>query len=145
MSLIKNIVSKLRHNYYSIAKVLAFVVAALLVWWQMPRTEKFKYEYQLAKPWQHETLYAPFDFPIYKDNETLWSENEAAAQKVLPIFVFDDAQTQTALNNVVAAFESSWKYDSHYNKQKSLDFLLKVYDSQGETTLLPPIVLLSIL
>lgn len=129
MSLIKNIVSKLRHNYYSIAKVLAFVVAALLVWWQMPRTEKFKYEYQLAKPWQHETLYAPFDFPIYKDNETLWSENEAAAQKVLPIFVFDDAQTQTALNNVVAAFESSWKYDSHYNKQKSLDFLLKVYDS----------------
>ena len=50
MNWIKKIVNKLRHSYYGIGKVLAFVVAALLVWWQMPRTGKFKYEFQLAKP-----------------------------------------------------------------------------------------------
>src|SRR5690606_11841773 len=30
------------------------------------REEKFKYEFQKGKPWRHETLIAPFDFPIAK-------------------------------------------------------------------------------
>ena len=129
MSLIKDFFNKIRHNYYSIAKVLAFVVAIVLVCWQMPRAAKFKYEYQLSKPWPHETLYAPFDFPIYKDDATLRAENEAAMQKVLPIFVFDDAQTQQALNTVMTSFESAWRENSHFDKDLSLDFLLQVYDS----------------
>ena len=129
MSLIKDFFNKIRHNYYSIAKVLAFVVAIILVCWQMPRTAKFKYEYQLAKPWPHETLYAPFDFPIYKDDATLKAETEAAMQKVLPIFTYDETQTLAALNNVMTAFESGWKPDSHFDKDLSLDFLLQVYDS----------------
>ncbi len=125
----KDFFNKIRHNYYSIAKVLAFVVAIVLVCWQMPRAAKFKYEYQLSKPWPHETLYAPFDFPIYKDDATLRAENEAAMQKVLPIFVFDDAQTQQALNTVMTSFESAWRENSHFDKDLSLDFLLQVYDS----------------
>ena len=129
METIKNIFNKIRHNYYRIAKVLAFVVAIVLVCWQMPRAAKFKYEYQLSKPWPHETLYAPFDFPIYKDDVTLRAETEAATNKVLPIFVYDDAQTLAALNNLMTAFESEWKEDSHFDKNLSQDFMLQVYDS----------------
>ena len=129
MNAIENIFNKIRHNYYSIAKFFVFVVAIVLVCWQMPRAAKFKYEYQLSKPWQHETLYAPFDFPIYKSEATLWAENEAAVKQVLPIFVYDDAQTLTALNNLMTAFESAWKTGSRFDKDLSLDFLLQVYDS----------------
>ncbi len=129
MSFIKDCFNKIRHNYYGIAKVLAFLVAIVLVCWQMPRAAKFKYEYQLSKPWPHETLYAPFDFPIYKDDATLRAETEAATNKVLPIFVFDDVQTQQALNTVMTSFESAWRENSHFDKDLSLDFLLKVYDS----------------
>ena len=129
MSWIGKIVDKIRHNYYGIGKVMAFVVAAILVFWQMPRTSKFKYEYQLSKPWQHETLYAPFDFPIYKDNATLWAENEAATQKVKPVFVFDESQTLAALNTLTSTFESTWNDNDHYDRQHTLDYLLKVYDS----------------
>ncbi len=129
MSWIGDIANKIRHNYYTIGKVLAFVVAAVLVFWQMPRTSKFKYEYQLSKPWQHETLYAPFDFPIYKDNETLWVENEAATQRVKPIFVYDDSQTLAALNTLTATFESHWSDNSHFDRDGTLNFALKIYDS----------------
>ena len=129
MNVIKNIFNKIRHNYYSIAKFFVFIVAIAFVCWQMPRAAKFKYEYQLSKPWQHETLYAPFDFPIYKSEATLWAENEAAVKQVLPIFVYDDAQTLAALNNLMTSFESAWKPDSRYDKDLSLDFLLQVYDS----------------
>ena len=83
MNIIKDFINKIRHSYYGIAKVMAFLVAIALVCWLMPRTGKFKYEYQLSKPWQHETLYAPFDFPIYKDYETLSAETAEASAKVL--------------------------------------------------------------
>ena len=129
MSLIGDIIDKIRHNYYTIGKVLVFVVAAAIVFWQLPRTGKFKYEYQLSKPWQHETLYAPFDFPIYKDDETLWAENEAATQKVKPVFVFDESQTLAALNTLTSTFESTWTANPSFDRESTLDFLFKVYDS----------------
>ena len=65
MGKFKDFVNIFRHRYYEFAKALMFVLAIVLVYWQMPRVGKFRYEYQLYKPWQHETLYAPIDFPIY--------------------------------------------------------------------------------
>jgi putative nucleotidyltransferase with HDIG domain len=107
--------------------VIAFLVAIVLVCWQMPRTGKFKYEYQLSKPWQHETLYAPFDFPIYKDDETLNAETEAIAAKVKPIFVFNDEEMTAARNALFNAFEAKWSGNS--DKEYNLDELFILYDS----------------
>ena len=47
MSKISSILSKIGHSYQVIFRVLAFLLALFLVVWQMPRTVKFKYEYQL--------------------------------------------------------------------------------------------------
>ena len=127
MSKIKDFFNKIRHGYYEVAKVLLFVVAIVLVCWQMPRTGKFKYEYQLSKPWQHETLYAPFDFPIYKDSETLNAENEAVVAKVKPIFVFNDEEMTAARNALFNAFEAKWSSNS--DKEYNLDELFILYDS----------------
>ena len=127
MNWIKDFFNKIRHNYYTIAKVFAFLVAIALVCWLMPRTGKFKYEYQLSKPWQHETLYAPFDFPIYKDYETLTAETEAAAAKVKPIFVFDDGEMTAARNALFNAFEERW--NGNLDKENNLDKLFVIYDS----------------
>lgn len=129
MSKIKDFVNRIRHSYYTIGKVTAFLVAIVLVCWQMPRTGKFKYEYQLSKPWQHETLYAPFDFPIYKDNETLEAETEAVSAKVKPIFVVDDEEMTAARNALYNAFESRWNDIQGYDKDVNMDFLFMVYDS----------------
>ena len=127
MNWIKDFFNKIRHSYYGIGKVVAFLVAVVLVCWQMPRTGKFKYEYQLSKPWQHETLYAPFDFPIYKDSETLNAETEAASASVKPIFVFDEKEMTASRNALFNAFESRW--DGNPDKESNLDMLFMVYDS----------------
>ena len=128
MSRIKDFFNKIRHSYYSIGKVLAFVVAVLLVWWQMPRTGKFKYEYQLSKPWQHESLYAPFDFPIYKNSEALGAENEAITKEVKPVFVFNEEEMRAARNALYNTFEARWNNES-YDKDMNLNELFFVYDS----------------
>ena len=133
MSLIKNIFNKIRHSYYSIGKVLVFLVAVLLVWWQMPRISKFKYEYQLSKPWQHETLYAPFDFPIYKDYETLSAETEAASANVKPIFVFNDEEMVASRNLLFVNFDAKWDASNHhFDRDLNLDCLFNVFDSIEE-------------
>ena len=129
MSKIKDLFNRIRHGYYNIGKVLVFMVAIVLVCWLMPRTGKFKYEYQLSKPWQHETLYAPFDFPIYKDYETLSAETEAARAKVKPIFVFNDDKTVPSRTQLLATFEEKWDAASHFDRDLNLNCLFNVFDS----------------
>ena len=85
MSKISSFLSKVGHSYQIIFRVLAFIVALVLVVWQMPRTIKFKYEYQKMRPWQYESLYAPFNFPIYKTAEQLKSEEERRVGKECPL------------------------------------------------------------
>lgn len=129
MSKINDIFNKIRHGYYTWAKVFVFLVAIALVCWLMPRTGKFKYEYQLSKPWQHETLYAPFDFPIYKDYETLSAETEAASAKVKPIFVFNEEEMSASRNALYNAFEAKWDDHAGFDKDANMDYLFSVYDS----------------
>ncbi len=130
--MIKDFFNRIRHNYYDIGKVLVFLVAIALVCWLMPRTGKFKYEYQLSKPWQHETLYAPFDFPIYKDYETLAAETEAARTKVKPIFVFNDDEMVASRNLLFVNFDAKWDAASHFDRDLNLDCLFTVFDSIEE-------------
>ena len=132
MSKIKDFFNRIRHSYYNVGRVFVFVVAIVLVCWQMPRTGKFKYEYQLSKPWQHETLYAPFDFPIYKGYETLNAETEAAKAKVKPIFMFNDEEMVASRNLLFVNFESQWDASSHLDREGNLDCLFNVFDSIEE-------------
>ena len=118
MNWIKGLINRIRHSYYGIAKVLAFVVAIVLVCLLMPRTGKFKYEFQLSKPWQHETLYAPYS-----------AETDAAEKQVHPVFVFNDNEMNTARKALVNAFDAQWDEHSTLDKAANLDCLLKVYDS----------------
>lgn len=106
MSKIKDFFNLIRHRYYEVAKVVMFLLAIIVIYWQMPRVVKFQYEFQLFKPWQHESLYAPFDFPVYKDAEMLKVENEEVLKSVKPIFQFDDIATQESRIQLEAAFDN---------------------------------------
>ena len=82
MSTVKKIVERIRHSYYGIMKVVMFLLALFIVVMVMPRNAKFKYEYQKMRPWQHKTLYAPFNFPIYKSDDQVIKEREEARRTV---------------------------------------------------------------
>ena len=128
MSKIKDFFNLFRHHYYELGKVAGFLLAIVLIYWQIPRVVKFGYEYQLFKPWQHETLYAPFDFPIYKDAEMMKVENEEALKSVKPIFQFDKEATQQARMELEAAFDSQWKAHGGLNAETNKTTLLEMFD-----------------
>lgn len=128
MSKIKIIVEKIRHSYYGIMKVLAFVLALAIVVLLMPRNVKFKYEYQKMRPWPHETLYAPFNFPVYKSEETVRKEREEALKNVDPIFIFDVQGTENGREKLLKDLNFQWN-DTIGNKEKYEELVTSIYDN----------------
>ena len=132
MSKIKDIVEKVRHKYYGIMKVLGFVLALAVVVWLMPRNIKFKYEYQKMRPWQHETLYAPFNFPIYKSDEEVSKEKEDALNNVEPIFIYDALGTENGRDKLLKDFEDQW-VDTIGDKDFYQNLILDIYNKIENT------------
>lgn len=127
MNKIKAVIEKIRHSYYDIMKVLAFVLAIVIVVLLMPRNVKFKYEYQKMRPWPHESLYAPFNFPIYKSEETVRKEKEEALKNIEPIFVFDALGTENGREKLLKDFEYQW-VDTIGDKEYYRNLILGIYD-----------------
>lgn len=128
MSKISSLLSKIGHSYQVIFRALAFFAALFLVVWQMPRTIKFKYEYQKMRPWQYESLYAPFNFPIYKTAEQLKVEEEASLKDFYPIFVFDANSSKNNKILMLQEFDNLW-YGNENDKLTNKTLLEKIYDT----------------
>ena len=127
MSKIKDIAEKIRHSYYNIIKVMAFILTLVIVVMLMPRNVKFKYEYQKMRPWPHESLYAPFNFPIYKTDEEVRKEKEEALKNIEPIFIYDALGTETSREKLLKDFDTQWN-DSLGDRHYYENLVLSVYN-----------------
>ena len=63
-------------NNDSIYKIFLIIGCSILTVYFFPSGGKFKYNFQKGRPWQYNTLYAPFDFAILKSEEELESEKK---------------------------------------------------------------------
>ncbi len=81
--------SYIKENSSGIYRVLIFLAAIALVVYILPREGKFPYEYSKGKPWKHEMLIAPFDFPVYKSQTELQNERDSVLNNFRPYFTFD--------------------------------------------------------
>ena len=133
MSKISSFLSKVGHSYQEIFRVVAFLIAIFVVVWQMPRTVKFKYEYNKMKPWQYESLYAPFNFPIYKTAEQLKMEEESSLKDFYPIFVYDVNATNLSKEKMLQQFESQWNGNESYKleNRRVLEMLYDTIEDKG--------------
>lgn len=76
-----------------------FAVAAVLVLY-LPRSAKFGYVYEKGKPWNYETLFAQFDFPIIKTDEQVALERNSSSITVIPYYKFS---SEVATKNIAKA------------------------------------------
>ena len=100
MNWIKSIVK----FWKTIQIILLYVISILLVYFMFPREGKFKYEYSKGKPWMHETLVAPFDFPIYKPEQQVQREKDSL-QRNTKLYFFHDSLIG---NNSISSFGSDY-------------------------------------
>ena len=57
-------------------KIFLFLLSTSFVVYLFPKGGQFQYEFQKGKLWQHQTLYAPFDFTIQKSMNEVSEEED---------------------------------------------------------------------
>ncbi len=81
-----------------------FGISIAIVTYFLPREGKFRYEYQKGRPWMHEVLIAPWDFPVYKTEAELGRERDSLLSTFKPYFNYDTSLARYELNNFNAYY-----------------------------------------
>lgn len=78
----KKLIRYLKDNALFVSLFLVAVILTFLI----PNEGKFKYEYTRGRPWTYETLIAPVDFPILKNEAELNLEKSQKASMIVPYY-----------------------------------------------------------
>ena len=113
----------IRNNYYKIQKIALFLIATVLIVWMFPNRASFKFEFQKGKPWMHENLIAPYDFPIMKTFDQMTAEQDLIRETLPPTFVVDQTVYEIKAEEFINNFEQKWAIDKNVKKDTRFTFL----------------------
>ncbi len=120
----KKYIEKLRNLHEEVFKFFLFFITLIILVYLFPHEGKFKYEYQKGKPWLHETLYATFDFPIYKSDLEIETEKESLKQEADFYFILDNEVGTKAISSfrksVLSFFKDSLETEISLEKKEDL-------------------------
>ena len=87
----KDFINKLYKNHSLIYKGLLFLSTTFLIVYLFPKSGKFKYNFEKGKPWQSESLQAPFNFAIKKTNDEIALEKKSIVSNAKLYFDIDNS------------------------------------------------------
>ncbi|WP_224483631.1 HD family phosphohydrolase [Robertkochia aurantiaca] len=108
----KRFLDHLYKNQSLIYKSILFVLTTILIVYFFPKGGKFKYDFQKGKLWQYETLYAPFDFAIYKTEEEIAADKDAIANNHPDYYQYDASIEPVVLEEYQSRFNTFFPEDS---------------------------------
>lgn len=98
----------IRDRHSLLFKVVLFVMAVAAIVLIYPREGKFKYEFQKGKPWPHEDLIAPYNYPIYKSESVLSDEKKKVLKSLKPYFFRNKSIEKESVKRFENQFENNW-------------------------------------
>jgi len=102
-----------------IVTLILFLISYLVVVTIIPREGRFKYEFQKGRPWMHEDLSAPFDFPVYKTEQELFAERSKLLKEFKSFYRFDSTVQYQQIEKFAADFDLTFdKFVSNKNLSK---------------------------
>jgi putative nucleotidyltransferase with HDIG domain len=88
-----------KHIQWGIYSLL-FAGTVFLIFEMFPHNAQFDMQYELGKPWKHELLTAPFDFPIYKTERELKAEKDSLKKFYTPYYIISDKKLNSQLEKL---------------------------------------------
>ena len=113
----KRFLNTLYANQSLIYKSILFVITTALIVYVFPKGGKFKYDFQKGKLWQEETLYAPFDFAIYKTEDEVAKDKEEITINHPKYFQYDQNIRETVLADYRERFNTFFPKDSFSTRE----------------------------
>ena len=87
-----------------------------------PNKASFKFEFQKGKPWMHENLIAPYDFPVMKTFDQIVAEEDQIRASLRPTFVVDPSVYEIKAEEFINSFEQKWAVDKEVKKDIRFTF-----------------------
>ena len=81
-----------------------FICVIAIIIQLFPTKNKFKYQFEVGKPWSYELITASFDFPIYKNEQEVSLEKAALLKDYLPYFKLDTNVVNLQLKKLIADY-----------------------------------------
>lgn len=100
-----------------------FALVGLIIALIAPIKTSSKYQYSKDKPWQGRLVTAPYDFPIYKQEEQLKHETDSIKAAQIPVYSLQTEIGQMMLQELRAEYQTdlnhtvSGKYFAYLNEQ----------------------------
>ncbi len=101
-------INNIYKNQALIYKVFLFLITTALIIYLFPKGGKFKYEISKGKPWQYETLLAPFDFAIQKTDQEIKEKQEKIKEEHAPFFDYAQDIPNRVQENLDDVLETSF-------------------------------------
>jgi hypothetical protein len=102
---------------FNIGRASLFVCLTVLIVLLFPSSDKFKYQFEIGKPWQYELITTSFDFPVYKSDQEVAKEKEEILQDYTPFYKIDTAVMGQQLKKLYSGLqekgENSPRIPSH--------------------------------
>jgi len=86
----------------NISKIGLFVLLVILIVMLYPSEDKFKYQFEIGKPWTYELITASFDFPIYKSEKQIAKEKEDILKDYTPYYKLDTTIINSQINKLLS-------------------------------------------
>lgn len=104
-------------------RYLLIFLSIVLVTIIIPKKGKFRYDFEVDKPWRHDNLVAPFPFAIEKTEAEITSEKKEIRDNFKPFYVRNDEIAERRIQ----AFNTKFKEEATNEglEKTTTDFLLK--------------------
>ena len=116
-----NIFFKIQPQIYRI--ILFFLTVSFIVY-IVPKKVKFQYDFELDKPWKHETLISPFDFLIQKTESEIESEKLEISKNFKKYYI----KVQGLSDSIISKISLQLKDSVPYLNEEATIRLNKFYD-----------------
>lgn len=83
-----------------------FILSAIVVAAVAPGTKGFQYQFSQGRPWQHELLTAPYDFPIYKTEEQIQHEQDSIQSAMRPVYIIDETVAELMISELQDEYQA---------------------------------------
>ncbi len=113
----KQLINKLYKNQSLVYKTFLYILTTFFVVYLFPKGGKFQYEFQKGKPWQYETLIAPFDFPIEKTAKEIEAEKADIIANADTYYYYDSSVVERVKNDFNEEFDEFFANDSIIESQ----------------------------
>ncbi|MFM2292402.1 MAG: hypothetical protein RIS29_2215 [Bacteroidota bacterium] len=113
---------------HHITRIAMFTFVAIITVALMPNGNKFKYQFEVGKPWTYGLITASFDFPIYKSDQQVALEKSELLKDFSPYYKLDATVSDLKIAELTKAWQSDMNASiAHINYTR--DMLKRIYST----------------